>query len=103
MTKQIKSITIKWFEQIINSYLKIEKKRDEKGRKYTETKLILTVEERKWGSDMVMIETAREEYGDWKELEKWKVKTKERERERDIQIFYFEFEWLFLILHVGKV
>ena len=68
---------------MINSYLKIEKKRDEKGRKYIETKLILTVEERKWGSDMVMIETAGEECGDWRELEKWKVKTRERERERE--------------------
>ena len=60
---------------MINSYLKIEKKRDEKGRKYIETKLILTVEERKWGSDMVMIETAEEEGGDWREIEKWKVKS----------------------------
>ena len=84
---------------MINSYLKIEKKRDGKGRKYIETKLILTVEERKWGSDMVMIEMAEEECGDWRENEKWKVKT----REREIRIFYFEFEWLFLILHVGKV
>ena len=64
---------------MINSYLKIEKKRDEKGRKYIETKLILTAEERKWGSNMVMIETAGEECGDWRELEKWKVKTRERD------------------------
>ena len=52
---------------MINSYLKIEKKRNEKG-KYIETKLILTLEERKWGSDMVMIETVGEECGDWREL-----------------------------------
>ena len=32
---------------MINSYLKTEKKKDEKGRKYNETRLILTEVERK--------------------------------------------------------
>ena len=61
---------------MINSYLKIEKKKYEKGRKYTETQLNLTAMERKWGRDMVMTEAAREESGDWRELEKRKVKSK---------------------------
>ena len=39
---------------------------------------------------MVMTEAAREESGDWRELEKRKVKSKERkrERERDSDFFY---------------
>ena len=62
---------------MINSYLKTEKKKDEKGRKYNETRLILTEVERKWGSVMVMAKVAGKECGYWRELEKWKVKTKE--------------------------
>ena len=83
-------MSFKSFEQTINSYLKIErKKKDEKGRKYTEPQPILTAIERKWGSDMVMTEAARKESRDQRELEKCKVKTREREREREIQILYF--------------
>ena len=57
-------MSFKWFEQMIKSNLKIEKKKYEKGRKYTETQLNLTVVWRKWGSDMVMTEATGEESGD---------------------------------------